>query len=143
MIYKLFIIPIIVTLITQVIKNLISMGKGEFNWKVLLSYGGMPSTHSALVTSLVVVIGKYEGINSAAFAVSLIVALITLKDASGIRWHLGEYGKTINELIKELPDDKEYKYPVLIEKFGHKNIEVLAGILVSLILTSLIIYILN
>ena len=143
MFYKLFIIPIIVTLITQVIKNIISMSRGEFNWKVLLSYGGMPSTHSALVTSLVMVIGKYEGINSAAFAVSLVVALITFKDASGIRWHLGEHGKTINDLIKELPDDKEYKYPVLIEKFGHKNTEVLAGILVSLILTSLIIYILN
>ncbi len=143
MIYKLFIIPIIVMFITQVIKNIIIIMKGNFNWQTILSYGGLPSTHSALVTSLVIVIGYYEGIYSPAFAVAIILAFITFRDASGIRWHLGEHGKIINDLIKELPDDKEYKYPVLGEKFGHKNIEILAGIITGLILTFLIIYFLN
>ena len=130
-------------IITQVIKNIIALSKGNFNWQMILSYGGMPSTHSALVTSLVITIGYYEGIYSAAFAIAIILAFITFRDASGIRWHLGEYGKIINQLIKELPDDKEYKYPVLGEKFGHKNIEILAGIITGLILTFLIIYFLN
>ena len=60
MIYKLFIIPIIVMFITQVIKNVIIIMKGNFNWQTILSYGGLPSTHSALVTSLVIVIGYYD-----------------------------------------------------------------------------------
>ena len=130
-------------ILTQIIKNIIIIMKGNVNWQTILSYGGLPSTHSALVTSLVITIGYYEGIYSAAFAIAIILAFITFRDASGIRWHLGEYGKIINQLIKELPDDKEYKYPVLGEKFGHKKIEVLAGILTGIILTFTIIYFLN
>ncbi len=143
MIYKLFLIPIIVMILTQIIKNIIIIMKGNFNWQTILSYGGLPSTHSALVTSLLITIAYYEGLGSPTFAISIVLALITFKDASGIRWHLGEHGKIINELIKELPDDKEYKYPVLGEKFGHKKIEVLAGILTGIILTFTIIYFLN
>jgi len=130
-------------LITQVIKNIIALSKGNFNWQIILSYGGMPSAHSALVTSLSMTIGYYQGISSPAFAVALILAFITFKDASGIRWNLGEHGKIINELIKELPDDKEYKYPVLGERYGHKNTEILAGIATGLIFTLLIISYLN
>jgi len=140
MIYKLLIIPIIVMIITQIIKNIIIIIKGKFNWQTILSYGGMPSTHSALVTSLIIVIGKYNGINSPSFAIAFVLALITFKDASGIRLHLGKHGKIINNLIKDLPDDKEYKYPVLKEKFGHKNSEIIAGILTGILLTSIIIY---
>ena len=86
---------------------------------------------------------KYKSVPDYLLIVAIILAFITFRDASGIRWHLGEHGKIINDLIKELPDDKEYKYPVLGEKFGHKNIEILAGIITGLILTFLIIYFLN
>ena len=137
--FKLFLIPIITLLINQLIKMLIEALRGNFSWYKLFTYGGMPSSHSALVTSLTIVIAYYQGISSPSFALALIFSIIVIKDASGIRLKLGQQGKIINSLIKELPDQKEYKYPVLAEKLGHTNFEVLVGVLTSIIITSLLI----
>ena len=138
--YKLFLIPLAIMVASQTIKLLIEMARGQLSWPSLLSYGGMPSSHAALVTSLATVMAYYQGLDSAAFAVALILAVLVTRDASGIRWHLGHQGRTINQLIKELPDDREYQFPVLTEKFGHKNTEVLVGILIGLVLSLVIIY---
>ena len=137
--FKLFLIPIITLLVNQLIKMLIEALRGNFSWYKIFSYGGMPSSHSSLVTSLAIAMGYYQGLESPVFALALILALIVIKDASGIRLKLGQQGKIINSLIKELPDQNEYKYPVLAEKLGHTNFEVLVGILASIIITSLLI----
>ena len=139
--YRLFAIPIIILLINQIIKSIISVKKSGVRWTAIFSYGGMPSTHSAVVTSLSYVIGFYDGITRPAFAVALILSLIVIRDASGIRLQLGRHGQAINQLIKELPDEKEYKYPVMKEIFGHSHLEVTVGIVLSLIFTNLLIWI--
>lgn len=138
--YRLFAIPIIILIINQIIKAIVSAKKDGVKWTTVFSYGGMPSTHSAVVTSLSYVIGYYHGITTPAFAVALILSLIVIRDASGIRWQLGKHGQAINQLIKELPDEKEYKYPVMKEIFGHSHLEVTVGIILSLIFTSLFIW---
>lgn len=137
---KLFLIPIITLLINQFLKLAIEATKGNFTWFKLFDYGGMPSSHSAIVTSLTIVIAYYYGINDPAFAISLIFSLIIIKDASGIRLKLGEQGKIINQLIKELPDKKEYKYPIMPERLGHTNAQVVVGILASSIISSLLLF---
>ena len=139
--YRLFVIPIIILIVNQIIKAIISAKKGGVKWTTIFSYGGMPSTHSAVVTSLSYVIGFYDGITRPAFAVALILSLIVIRDASGIRLQLGRHGQAINQLIKELPDEKEYKYPVMKEIFGHSHLEVTVGIVLSLIFTNLLIWI--
>jgi acid phosphatase family membrane protein YuiD len=135
--YRLFIIPLLIMVVNQAIKTLVDLLKGNFSWFSIFSYGGMPSSHAALVTSLTTVLGYYQGLNSPAFAVAIVVAVITLRDASGIRLHLGTHGLILNRLIKELPDEKEYTFPVLNEKFGHKNAEIIVGIMIGLLLTLL------
>lgn len=137
--YRLFIIPLLAMIINEIIKTLINVFKGNFGWPSIFSYGGMPSSHTAMVTALCTVLGYYEGLNSPTFALALILALLTIKDASGIRWQLGNQGTVINQLIKELPDDKEYHFPVLNERFGHKNTEIFFGILVGLCVSLLFI----
>ena len=137
--YKLFLIPIIVMLLNQAIKVMVEAWRGNWTWMSVFSYGGMPSSHASIVVSLATVIGYYQGINSPEFAIAIILALLTMRDATGIRWHMGKQGKAINRLVKELPDNTEYKYPVLSERFGHKNTEVAAGIVVGLVLTAAII----
>ena len=138
--YKLFAIPIIIMIINQLIKIIIEMGKGKLSWSSIFSYGGMPSSHSAIVVSLATMMGYYRGITSPEFAITVIIALLTIRDAAGIRWQLGNHGKMINQLVKELPDKKEYRFPVLNERFGHKNIEVMIGALFGLGLTWLAIW---
>lgn len=135
MLYQLFVIPLAVMILNQVVKVIIEMIKGKFTWFSILSYGGMPSSHAAIVTSLVYCMAYFEGFDSPSFALALVLALLTIRDATGIRWQIGKNSKLINQLIKELPDEKEYHYPVLEERFGHKNSEVVVGILVGLLVT--------
>lgn len=134
--YALFAIPIIVMIVVQTSKVLFY--RGAWGWerlKKINAYGGMPSSHSAMVTSLVFVLGYYEGLSSPAFAVAVIVALITIRDANGFRQQVSQHSSVINKLIKELPDKEEYKFPVLKEIFGHKTTEVIGGILAGIVLS--------
>ena len=63
--------------------------------------GGMPSSHSAFVVSLATSIYLSEG-TSTAFAISLVLAFIVIRDAFGVRRTVGEEGVLINELLKKV-----------------------------------------
>lgn len=124
--------------IAQLIKVLIEAARGQFSWENLNNYGGMPSSHAALVTSLVfVLVYQKGGFDAGAVAVAVILLIIVLRDAVGFRRQLGVHAKMINKLIKDLPRAKEYKYPVLHERLGHTPTEVLAGVVVGVILSYL------
>lgn len=125
-------------LVTQAAKVAVEGAKGNFNWSHITSYGGMPSSHAALVTSLAYVVGLGRGFFSPEFAIAIVVMIITLRDAMGLRYQLGVHGRIINHLIKELPDRQEYQFPVLGERYGHTPFEVLAGIVAGLICTTIL-----
>lgn len=138
--YKFFLIPLLVLLINQIIKLVIYARKGQFNWSKIFAYGGMPSSHTALAVSLLMVMAYFEGLSSPEFAITLIVAIVIIKDASGIRMKLARQSIILNDLIKNLPDREEYKFPVLNERFGHTIMEVVVGALLSIVTTWLIIW---
>jgi uncharacterized protein len=121
----------------------------EFVPGLAFSTGGMPSSHSAAVTSLSTSIGIMEGFSSTLFAVSAIFSVITMFDASGVRRHAGEHATLLNQLVKDFQvlidgaknweNKRDYeKKADLKELLGHKPIEVffgaISGILVALIL---------
>ena len=137
--YKFFLIPLLALVINQIIKLIIFLIKGRFSWSQIFSYGGMPSSHTALSTSLVITMGYLRGLNSPEFAISLIVAIVIVKDAAGIRRKLGKQASIINHLIKKLPAKEGYKFPVLNERFGHTNAEILVGFLLGIFTTYLLI----
>ncbi len=128
-------IPLIVLAVVQIIKIIIDLSKREFSWDVLLNYGGMPSGHTALVISATTIIGIYTNWNSPIFLLSGILALLVVRDAIGFRMQLSEHAKILNKLIKELPDEKEYKYPYSPERIGHTFSQVITGGLLGLVLT--------
>lgn len=133
--YSIILAPIIAGFLSQIIKVVIDWIKGRFSWKSLDRYGGMPSSHSAYVGSLATIVALHEGIYSAAFIISLIFAILVVRDAVGIRRQLGHHGKILNMLIKELPDKKEYKFPVLQETLGHTWPEVIVGLLFGIFIS--------
>lgn len=139
--YKFFIIPLLVLCINQVIKLLVHGFKGNFSWSQIFSYGGMPSSHTALAVSLLLVIGYYEGWDSVSFAIALIMAVVIVKDAAGIRRKLGKQSQIINQMIKKMPNKEKYKFPVLNERFGHTNSEIAVGMMIGIILTIYLLYI--
>ncbi len=136
--YLIIAIPLAVGILTQCIKILVDICKGHFSFSSLHGYGGIPSGHAAFITSAVTTIYLLEGMHSSVFLLSLIVAIIVFRDAVTLRKNMGEHGKVINQLIKELPDSKEYAYPVFPERLGHTVFQVLVGIVTGFILTIVI-----
>ena len=137
--YKFFFIPLLALVINQIIKLLIFLIKGDFSWAKIFAYGGMPSSHTALSTSLLITMAYFKGLASPEFAISLIIAIVIVKDAAGIRRKIGKQAAIINHLIKKLPSTEGYKFPVLNERFGHTYAEIIVGLLLSILSTYLLI----
>lgn len=108
------------------------------NWKLLTSTGGMPSSHSAAVTSLATAVGFETGFDSAIFAVAIMFAVIVMYDASGVRYEAGQHAAMINQIrselkqffqdIKHWPEmNEEEKAKELKTLLGHKPSEVFTG----------------
>ena len=136
---KVLMIPLMVLLITQVFKIIyFSIKNKKIDLFILITTGGLPSSHSALVSSLSTVVAKVNGITSTEFAITVILAMIVMYDASGIRKAAGEHAKILNEMLeeKEYYSSKEYKK--LKELLGHTKLEVFIGFLTGIILTIII-----
>ena len=133
---KVLVIPFLVLIITQVFKTIyFSIKNKKLDLFTLLTTGGLPSSHSSLVSSLATVVLKVNGAGSAEFAIAVILAIIVMYDASGIRKAAGEHAKILNEMMeeKEYYNSKEYKK--LKELLGHTKLEVFIGFLTGIILT--------
>jgi len=135
--YLVLILPIVATIIAQGLKFFIKTNNQKFELKRIFAYSGMPSGHSAMVVSLVTIIGLEYGLSSPLFAIVFILATIVIRDALGIRRYLGEHGKTLNILVKDLKDDNvlEERYPHLLEKIGHTPLQILAGSIIGVVVS--------
>ena len=96
---------------------------------VLIETGGMPSSHSALVTGTATAAGWQEGFNSAAFALAATVAFVVMYDASGVRRAAGFTAERVNALPDAVWDTVPEK--PLKERLGHSRTEVLVGSLMG------------
>jgi len=133
-----YFIPLIIIASVQILKLIIESWRNKFTWNHLFSNGGMPSSHSALAASATTIIALEYGAESPLFVLALVFTLVVVWDAFTIRYQLGNHGQMINRLVKELPDNKEYQFPLLIERWGHKASEVIVGIILGVIFTYLL-----
>ncbi len=135
--YIILLLPLFAGFLAQLIKFIIKSNKQEFNLKNILIYAGMPSGHSAMVISLSTIIGLELGLTSPIFAVSIVFALIVIRDALGIRRYLGQHGRMLNVLVKDLRDDKilDEDYPHLVEKIGHTPAQVMVGSIIGFLIS--------
>ncbi|HOW60033.1 MAG TPA: divergent PAP2 family protein [Candidatus Omnitrophota bacterium] len=104
----------------------------KFDVRWLFDTGGMPSAHSATVSSLAAVIGLYYGFNTIPFLIGLILCLITMFDAAGVRRHFGRQAKILNEIIDEFYVKGAVPEKRLKELLGHTPVEVLLGALLGI-----------
>jgi uncharacterized protein len=141
--YELILIPIIVALITQAIKLTIDGIPNNLNWQHLISdYGGMPSSHTAFVTSASTVIGLSQGFDSAVFAISFVLMLIVIRDAIGFRREIGRNAVFTNMVAKQIfkgsTTQTKKKIEFLSEKVGHTLPQVIVGFIVGVLLSGLL-----
>lgn len=132
--YLVFLIPITVGVITQIIKFALYTIKHGFKIEYAFTHGHMPSAHTSLVVSLLVTMAYYEGVHSSAFALSAVLAFIVIDDAARIRMYLGDQGRYLNMLVEQLGIEKD-KFPRLKERVGHRVSEIIGGALTGLFLT--------
>lgn len=143
--YQLILLPLAAGFISQLAKFFISSNHLKPSLRNLTAYSGMPSGHSAMVISLVTIIGLLEGINTPFFAIALILAALVIRDAVGLRRYLGEHGRIINALVKELGSEDllDKSYPRLLEKIGHTPNQVMVGGLIGFFVSLLGFFILK
>jgi acid phosphatase family membrane protein YuiD len=104
----------------------------EWNWALLLSTGGLPSSHSALVSAMTHGVGLYTGFDSAIFAVAFVLTAVVVYDATGIRRQAGLHAELINAIVNDLTTGhpiKESQQKELKEILGHTPLEALSGII--------------
>lgn len=109
----------------------------------LVGDGGMPSAHSATVTSVALATGFECGFASPVFAIAAFFAFITMHDASGVRLETGKQAKAINDifiLLSDMMEDVKTPEQKLKELVGHTKLQVLAGFALGILVTALSYY---
>ena len=122
--------------VAQVLKTIIyAIQNKKLDMERLFGDGGMPSGHSATVSSLAVFCGLHFGFGTFQFAVTAILAIIVCHDAMGVRLETGKQALVINEILEafELLAPDKISEANLKEFVGHTPIQVLAGILLGII----------
>lgn len=107
--------------------------RGKWNWGYLVTSGGMPSSHSALMMGATTGIGLHDGFNTSLFALAVAVTMVVLYDAAGVRRQAGIHAQKINVLIEELLAGHPISEKQLLEVLGHTPMEVSGGALLGMI----------
>ncbi len=134
--------------VAQTAKVIIHMIKTKsFDPERLHGAGGMPSSHSCMVTAMTIATAMTDGVNSTMFAVAMVFSFVTLYDAMGVRWQAGLHAKMLNKVMRdtqELKENEDMRDGVrdnepeeikdLKEFIGHRPMEVLVGVLLGIMI---------
>ncbi len=141
---KVLIIPVCSWTIAQLLKVIaVLIEKRQLDLRYLVTSGGMPSAHSAVVSALATSIALTQGLGSVAFGISVILALVVMYDSAGVRQSVGRQSVILNRIMREL----RLRRPVtelerdLREFIGHTKFQVVVGGLLGVVVAWLWIFI--
>jgi len=126
------VMPLFAWLVAGISKFIINSIRAKQLAFGLIGYGGMPSNHSAIVTSMAALVGFSEGIDHPAFGVALALAFIVMLDASSLRQQVGKHAAAINQLQTDVDAVS------LRERMGHTKFEILGGVVVGIVTAYLV-----
>jgi len=110
----------------------------RWDWTIMFSSGGLPSSHSSLVTAVTIMIGLVDGFSTSIFALSAAIALIVIYDAAGVRRQAGIHAERINKIMKDIFESRQFPEEELKEVLGHTPFEVISGIALGVIISILV-----
>ncbi len=129
--YKYILVPFLLWLAIQTSKVVVDcIEKKKITLRRLLGSGGMPSSHSAVMVSITVMLGKNIGFKSPIFALACFMTLVVMQDAIGVRRQVGKQAKYLNEILMDKNTSTEEKFQEMV---GHTPFQVLIGLIVGLI----------
>lgn len=121
-------LPLLVWFCIQIFKVVYELIKTKkFNFKRIMGAGGMPSSHSAVVTTVATLIGKSEGFDTPIFALSLAFAAIVMYDAAGVRRAAGKQATLLNKIVETPGLSGVQVQEKLVEVLGHTPLQVIVG----------------
>jgi len=126
---RVLLVAIFACLLTQATKLIVELVKNhKLNFRVVIESGGMPSSHSALVTALAAGVGQTSGWASSEFAIATIVAIVVMYDAAGVRQAAGKQARILNQIIDEFfQGEHQFTEDRLKELLGHTPVQVIVG----------------
>lgn len=111
---------------------------GKWDWRRFFGSGGMPSSHTASMVALTIMVGFLQGFATPLFAVSFMITTVVMYDATGVRRETGTQAEIINEIVKHvIVDGKPITNDELKELVGHTPLEVLGGAIVGILVATL------
>ncbi|MGF1514863.1 MAG: divergent PAP2 family protein [Elainellaceae cyanobacterium] len=136
---RVLVVALLACFTAQFLKLVVELSlKGTLNLKTLFSSGGMPSSHSALVTGLACSVGQTRGWESAEFAIACVFAIIVMYDAAGVRLAAGQQARIINQILDELfSEHPAFNEDRLKELLGHTPAQVIAGLVLGVAVSCL------
>lgn len=140
MVHQIGLAAIVSGVAAQALKPFVdALQKRGFNVLRILDTGGMPSSHTAVVTTLTTGVAYYQGVSSPLFGVSLIMSLYFIFEATGLRQEVGHQARVLNEIVERLKvkGSHHVEPEVLRELIGHTWIEVFAGLCLGFIVALL------
>lgn len=105
----------------------------RFDAAFLYRLGGMPSSHSALVSSVATSVGLRQGFGSPTFGLAMAFATIVMFDAQSVRRAAGQQARLLNQIVDELFKEHHLSQQKLVEFLGHTRIEVLVGLALGVV----------
>ena len=137
MIHRVAIAALVAGLTAQMLKVVIELIRTRrLNLLRFFDNGGMPSSHTALVTALTIGVARDAGLGSALFAVTLLFSLYFVFEAAGLRMEVGNQARTLNELVDELRHTHHLDRERLKELVGHTWGEVFGGFIYGAIVAA-------
>jgi len=125
--------------VVQSIKLATDRIKGNFNLKsVLTTYGGMPSSHAALVTSLCTIIAFEEGLDTIAFGMAAVFSIIIIADAMIFRGYVDRNTRALKKLIERFSPQEQKEFLPIVTKLKHSFPQILVGMIIGFVIASLI-----
>jgi len=118
-------------------KVIVNLGQERhLHLRYFVASGGMPSSHSAVVCALATGVAMTQGLSSVAFAITAILAIVTMYDAAGVRQSVGQQSVVLNRLVQEI----RFRRPIaelehdLREFIGHTPFQVIVGAILGILI---------
>lgn len=139
MLHKIGVAALLSGIIAQALKPFISLIKRRgFRVLSMLNTGGMPSSHTAVVTTLTVGVAVYRGVGSPIFGLSLIFSLYFIFEATGLRQEIGNQAKVLNEIVEIVRQTHHIDSEKVRELIGHTWAEVFGGLALGFLIALLV-----
>ena len=107
----------------------------EFILRVLVGTGGMPSSHSATISAVALSIGLKEGFDSSIFAFAIVMVIIVIRDATGVRFSAGKQAEALNKILAYQHKKYKISYDKVKEVRGHTPLESFVGAIVGVLVS--------